>query len=108
MTETLLRLQSDDLFHGKLTPESIRAAIDKEACELPENMNDKDLAKTLADLGAFAAEVNHTSRHKLLHDHLDELMADYFLHHPKKTPSSTTLTELMQWSYKQTLEPESV
>jgi hypothetical protein len=50
----------------------------------------------------------HRERHKLLHEHFDELMADYLLHHKDKLPSNTTLMELMKWSHRQTIEPEEL
>lgn len=57
----------------------------------------------------------HRERHKLLHQQFDELIADYFSHHgrcrvsdgngPIPLPSNTTLMQLMEWSYQQTIEP---
>lgn len=48
----------------------------------------------------------HRERHKLLHDHLDELIADWLTHHPMGTrPSTSTILELMEWSYQQTVQP---
>lgn len=47
----------------------------------------------------------HQIRHTILHRHLDELVAD-FIHITGKIPSQTTVMELMQWSYKQTISPE--
>jgi hypothetical protein len=46
----------------------------------------------------------HKARHLKLHHALDELIADFILH-VDKWPSETTLFELMQWSYQQTIEP---
>ena len=46
----------------------------------------------------------HKLRHILLHQHLDELMADFILH-SKKLPSKTTVMELVLWSHQQTIEP---
>lgn len=46
----------------------------------------------------------HKQRHIELHDRLDELVAD-FIDHTGKLPSKTTLLELMNWSFKQTLKP---
>lgn len=56
--------------------------------------------------GGWTNPITHRGRHKLLHEHFDELMADYFIYHPTKTPSTTTLAELMVWSDKQTRDPE--
>jgi hypothetical protein len=50
----------------------------------------------------------HRERHKALHTMLDELLADYLIHHRDKRPSTTTLLELMEWSYAQTLEPTEI
>lgn len=49
--------------------------------------------------------LEHIERHKELHKMLDELCAD-FIRHTNRMPSSTTIMELMEWSYKQTTEPE--
>lgn len=46
----------------------------------------------------------HIERHKLLHAHFDELIADW-IGHTEKLPSETSVRELMQWSYEQTLNP---
>ena len=43
----------------------------------------------------------HKERHKLLHKHLDELLAD-FMRETGKMPSETSLMELMEWSFEQT------
>ena len=43
----------------------------------------------------------HRERHLLLHRHLDELMAD-MASETNMRPSKTTITELLEWSYKQT------
>ena len=47
----------------------------------------------------------HRERHKLLHAHFDELMADFLCHNSDKYPSSTTLLELAKWSNEQQTEP---
>lgn len=47
----------------------------------------------------------HKERHGELHQMFDELVADFILH-TGKLPSQTTLKELMDWSYLQTLNPE--
>jgi hypothetical protein len=48
----------------------------------------------------------HRERHQLLHQHFDELMADFLYHHKDKLPSDTTLEELMIWSHQQTIDPD--
>jgi len=47
----------------------------------------------------------HIQRHKELHRALDELAAD-FITHTGKLPSQSTIIELMQWSHKQTTDPD--
>jgi hypothetical protein len=47
----------------------------------------------------------HRARHILLHKRLDELLAD-FIRHTKKLPSQTSIMDLMEWSHRQTVEPE--
>jgi hypothetical protein len=47
----------------------------------------------------------HKKRHQSLHNSLDELVADYLNHNICKIPSQTVLTDLMKWSYNQTLDP---
>lgn len=49
----------------------------------------------------------HIERHKLLHKNLDELIAD-FITHTTKLPSTTTVMELMKWSYEQTTNPTEI
>ncbi len=49
----------------------------------------------------------HITRHKELHQSFDELIAD-FIGHTKGLPSKTTVMELMEWSHKQTLDPDEV
>jgi hypothetical protein len=46
----------------------------------------------------------HKDRHELLHQHLDELTAD-FIKHTAGSPSRTTVLELMQWSNEQCKNP---
>jgi len=43
----------------------------------------------------------HRQRHVLLHQMLDELVADYILHNPTARPSKNTILDLMQWSSTQ-------
>lgn len=48
----------------------------------------------------------HAERHVELHKALDELFADYIIHHPEKSAySSLPILELLQWSYLQTVKP---
>lgn len=53
----------------------------------------------------FRTPEEHRKRHVELHHEFDELMADFLAHNRGKLPSNTTLTELMEWSHAQTLEP---
>lgn len=46
----------------------------------------------------------HRDRHQTLHRHLDELVADW-VRHTGRRASQSTVMELMQWSYEQTLDP---
>lgn len=47
----------------------------------------------------------HIERHKKLHKNFDELIAD-FISNTDKMPSQTTVMELIEWSHKQTVEPD--
>jgi len=47
----------------------------------------------------------HIERHKLLHEYLDELIADWIACTPN-LPSKATVYELMQWSAKQKTNPD--
>lgn len=46
----------------------------------------------------------HIARHKLLHQHLDELLGDW-IGQTGKLPSKSTVFELMEWSFEQTKNP---
>lgn len=46
----------------------------------------------------------HIAQHKILHRHLDELIADW-IQHTGKFPSKSTVLELMTWSNEQTTKP---
>ena len=46
----------------------------------------------------------HIERHKLLHNHFDELFADFITHNENKGIDNT-IWELMEWSYQQTMDP---
>ena len=47
----------------------------------------------------------HKHRHIELHRNLDELITD-FISNSKASISKTTLIELIEWSHKQTVEPD--
>ena len=48
----------------------------------------------------------HKERHQLLHMYLDELFADYVLHHPKQHQFlKIPLEDLITWSHQQTIKP---
>ncbi len=49
----------------------------------------------------------HIERHKLLHESLDELIAD-MINHTNSLPSKTTVKELMDWSHEQTKNPTEI
>jgi len=49
--------------------------------------------------------VQHEQRHKLLHEHLDELVADWIMR-TEKRPSQGTILELMHWSGVQARQPD--
>ena len=51
-------------------------------------------------------KIEHQERHEILHRCLDELIADFIGANDMKFLSGTTLLELMEWSHKQTQEPE--
>jgi len=53
-------------------------------------------------------KAKHKQRHKLLHKYLDELVADWIDHNKDKMLSKTTIMELLGWSAKQTLNPQSL
>ena len=46
----------------------------------------------------------HIEKHKILHKHLHELIAD-FINHTGRLPSQATILELMKWSNQQTIKP---
>ena len=49
-------------------------------------------------------EDSHRRRHLELHESLDELVAD-MINHKEMLPSKTTVLELIEWSYQQTIKP---
>jgi hypothetical protein len=50
----------------------------------------------------------HKARHEMLHQHLDELLADYLGHHGDARPSTMSMLDFVKWSYEQTIEPEEL
>lgn len=50
-------------------------------------------------------KVEHIAAHVALHDNLDKLVAD-FLANTSNLPSRTSVTDLMAWSHKQTVQPD--
>jgi hypothetical protein len=48
----------------------------------------------------------HRARHGELHQALDELIAGWAMHNPGKMYSSSTIMDLMQWSFEQTRHPQ--
>ena len=48
----------------------------------------------------------HIERHKELHKKIDELVADY-ISNQEKGLEETSVMELIEWSYQQTLNPTS-
>jgi len=47
----------------------------------------------------------HKARHQLLHEELDELLADFIAHTKNTLPSTTSIMELIKWSHGQTIDP---
>jgi hypothetical protein len=47
----------------------------------------------------------HRKRHSDLHTAVEELLDDYLAHHPRALASNTSVTELLQWSYGETIAP---
>lgn len=58
-------------------------------------------------LGEVMSNQEHIEFHKYLHKNLDILLADW-IRHTGKLPSESTVMELLDWAYKQTLEPTEV
>lgn len=48
----------------------------------------------------------HKARHETLHAALDELIADYLSCHRDALPSTTTALALIEWSHRQTINPD--
>jgi hypothetical protein len=49
----------------------------------------------------------HKEIHIALHKSLDEIVAN-FISHTKALPTKTTVFELMEWSYQQTINPTKI
>lgn len=66
---------------------------------------DNDVYGEIIEKEKKISEKEHKERHKKLHKYLDELISDFFIH-TNKLFSKTPISELMQWSYKQTIDPD--
>ena len=53
-------------------------------------------------------EEHRRMRYAELHAALDELLADYLMHHDQAQASTITLTDLMEWSHSQTIRPQGL
>lgn len=53
-----------------------------------------------------ASREDHIIQHKELHLALRELTGDYLFHHPKESASTTTIIQVLEWSYNQTTDPD--
>lgn len=51
---------------------------------------------------------NHIQRHKELHAMLDELVADFISDKKIILLNDISVMELMEWSYSQTIQPDSI
>ncbi len=100
-------------------PLSIEETVELFGAEPPEDIGDVQMdpislgvlatkmgRKLNKGKGADMSELkeSHRERHALLHKHLDELVAD-FITHTDGLPSKSTVFELIEWSYQQTLNP---
>jgi len=52
----------------------------------------------------FGTRQTHKERHRLLHNHLDELFADFIQNADGRTVD--TIMDLIKWSHKQTIETD--
>lgn len=51
----------------------------------------------------------HKQKHVELHKSLDELFADYILHHPNQIKfTSMPIIKLMKWAHEQTISPDEL
>lgn len=74
-----------------------------EGCELVDALNPRIEPRVEKNL---IEPQEHVKRHKFLHKHFDELLAD-FIHKTGKPPSQTSLIELVHWSHAQTTNPST-
>lgn len=78
--------------------------------EVKEMEESKKLKMKLDLTGKQAMEKTehekHIERHKLLHGHADELIADYLTSNSGRLMSKTNLVQLLTWSYSQVLDPD--
>lgn len=54
----------------------------------------------------FRYSLSHKLRHIMLHRYLDELVAD-MIQNTENLPSQTSILDLMEWSHKQTIKPDT-
>ena len=66
--------------------------------------SDRNLVSSKKKVDSSEKE-NHIKIHKELHESFDKLVADFIIH-TEKLPSKTTVWELMEWSYIQTIDPD--
>lgn len=96
-----LQIVADALRHtSNETFESSLSAALLQAAERIEDTLVKESSLCVTDDGNL-----HRDIHKKLHKALDELTADFIQHSGGKLPSNTTVAELMEWSYGQTITP---
>ncbi len=84
----------------------------KQAIDIEKDLNPKrNIVSIKEDLPPKRiSRRDHIKRHKELHHKLDELVADFLDHNNgvgtlSKLPSNTKISELIEWSYKQTTDP---
>ena len=91
--------------YGEMMRDLIKPTSDLYICHIPRAA--AALAAWRKAQGDGAKEVDHQARHKELHEHLDELLAD-FITHTKGMPSKNTILDLMRWSHEQTIAPSEI
>jgi hypothetical protein len=57
------------------------------------------------EISEEAQKKAHKECHQRLHEMLDELVADYISNNHGKLLSTTTILELIGWSFEQTINP---
>ncbi len=50
----------------------------------------------------------HLQRHRDLHRALDELVADFLTHNRTRMMRTTSVMDLMEWAYSQTIQPSEI